>query len=365
MGVIKTYFKKMLEDIFVNMTNRMCVQLQLFCIAAGSICIIMTILNGVRGESILGVETGIGTLLSVFIYIYTQKTKKYKIGSLCFAFGFLSIFFFFLVSGVVEGFATLWFCLYPFICLFILDVKMAILFIMFGFGILVAFLWTPLLKFIPDVYTQNFVIRFPFFYIGNFIFAWALNGFYAYTYNKLLEINQKFEQLSNQDGLTKLANRNCLNRFKSSILEKGEQKFYAVMLDVDYFKQYNDTYGHIAGDEVLKLIANEIIEVTKGKNLFATRYGGEEFLILMQQFEENEVVEFAEMLRNRIHNLKMEHCVGDGYVTISVGISGQDVDSEEQFVELLKQTDKALYWAKQNGRNQVCVYGSIQEHPCL
>lgn len=355
MNYLKKFFRGLLEEMFVNMTNRLCVQLRLFCIAGAGISVIMTVLNMIKAEYRLGLETGISAAVCIVIYLYTKKTGRYLAGSLCMAFILLGMFTLYVVGGLVEGFAALWFCLYPFICFFILQMKPAILFCGIGLSVLIAFLWTPLQHTLPPVYTHNFLLRFPFLYIGNFVFSLALNGFYVYTYGRLLQLNQKFEYLSNQDGLTKLSNRIYLEQYKRNLLEKGTVELHALMLDVDYFKQYNDTYGHMAGDEVLKSVADVIRRLSAGSNSIAVRYGGEEFLVVLQEAGIEEVTAFAEKLLHEIHNLKIPHIAGDGYVSVSIGISSRHVSSEEQFMNLLNEADKALYCAKQSGRN--CLSG--------
>lgn len=348
---IRKFFSEMLDEIFVNMTNRLCVQLRLFCIAATGISIIMTVLNVLRAEYRLGLETGIGAAVCIIIYLFTTKTNKYAASSLIMAFLMLGLFTLYVVGGFVEGFAALWFCLYPFICFFILQMKPAVLLSVIGLFILIAFLWTPLNRILPPVYTKNFLLRFPFLYVGNFVFALSLNGFYVYAYTELQQLKQKFENLSNQDGLTKLSNRTCLENFKKELLKEKNAELHALMLDVDYFKQYNDTYGHIAGDDVLKSIAEVIGKLFETEDFLAVRYGGEEFLILLKEADCKKADEFGESLLHEIRNLKIPHTAGEHYISVSIGLSSQYVDSEEKFTSLLKQADQALYNAKQSGRD--------------
>lgn len=351
MKQIKKYLKIHLEDLFLNTTNRLCIQLRLFCIASFLITIIMTILNFFNKEYILGLETALGAIASAFIYTYVARTKKYLPGSICFTIIYLGLLTVFVLSGAVEGFAALWFCLYPFICLFILDIKRAILFVIIGLLFLILLLWTPLSQILPPVYTHNFLLRFPFLYIGNFAFSLALNGFYSYTYNRLLQMNQKFELLSNQDGLTELANRNCLKRYMENLLSRKPIEVSSVILDVDYFKQYNDTYGHLAGDDVLKAIAQQISKLLPDTDSIAVRYGGEEFLILFPGYSFEKTALFAKTLLNAVYNLRIPHSAIDSYVSISIGISSRVVNTEKDFSILFKQSDDKLYLAKQKGRN--------------
>lgn len=354
MNRIKHYFDSIMEDLLLSTSNRLCVQLQLFCVATLVISLIMTLLNVMRGETALGIETAAGAIISISIYCYTAKTKRHFPGALCMAFTFLILVSIFLISGAVEGFAALWYCLYPFVCLFVLNLKWATSFSMLGFVLLAVILWTPLSGLLPPVYTQNFLLRFPLLYFGNFAFAFALNGFYYFTYNRLLTLNQKFERLSNQDGLTKLANRTYLETYVKSLLTCDESHLFCLMLDVDFFKQYNDTYGHLAGDDVLKAIGTQIGALLPGTEGLAVRYGGEEFLVLLPRVTREEALAVAETLRTAVLKLKIPHKNSEhAFVSVSIGVSGQSVCDEATFMQLLGRTDDALYCAKQAGRN--CV----------
>ncbi|MCC8025527.1 MAG: GGDEF domain-containing protein [Clostridium sp.] len=351
MNWVRRFFNEMLEDIFVNMTNRLSVQLRLICIAAAGVAVLMTVLNITKMEYRLGMETGISAVFCFAIYAYTTRTKKYLAGSICMVLMLLVFFTLYLAGGLVEGFAALWFCFYPLICFFILEIRLAIIFSAAGLAVLIAFLWTPLQNVLPPVYTQNFMLRFPFLYVGHFVFALALNGFYVYTYSRLQELRRKFEILSNQDGLTRLSNRTYLEGYKRELLERGETFLWGMMLDVDFFKQYNDTFGHLAGDEVLKSVAGVITQSTEAETTVAVRYGGEEFLILLEKADKDKAVCLAETLRGKVRGLKIPHVAGGGYVSVSIGISVQRVGGEGDFQRLLKAADDALYRAKLNGRN--------------
>lgn len=355
MNRIKLHFKAMLKDIFLSTPYRMCTQLQLLCIAVSIIAFLMTVLNFIRAEYMLGLETAIGSIFSTIIYIYIAKTKKYFICAISMSLFLLAILATFLLSGSVEGFAALWFCLYPFICLFMLEIKTAIIFIAIGLAFLIAFLWTPLNHILPPVYTDNFMLRFPMLYLGCFAVAIALNGFYSYTYNKLLEMNKKFERLSNQDGLTKLANRNYLEIFMNQILEQQGIMVASIMLDVDFFKQYNDTCGHLAGDEILKTIAAQLQALIPKENALAVRYGGEEFLILCLSCKEEAAALLAENLRTHIAALKIPHKAINGFLTVSIGVSCSHIESSKDIPLLFNASDEALYIAKKTGRNRVVV----------
>jgi diguanylate cyclase (GGDEF)-like protein len=128
------------------------------------------------------------------------------------------------------------------------------------------------------------------------------------------------------------------------------------MVDVDHFKLYNDTHGHPAGDEVLRLIARLFKEILRPVD-FVARYGGEEFAILLLDTEKNAGIELAETLRRRIdqYPFPMEHSQPGGHLTISVGMAHSPTDAAD-VESLTRMADLALYRAKQAGRNRVEVW---------
>ncbi|MCX7770165.1 MAG: diguanylate cyclase [Proteobacteria bacterium] len=166
------------------------------------------------------------------------------------------------------------------------------------------------------------------------------------------------EELSFKDPLTKLFNR----RFFETKLENEFarcQRYNRVsslcMVDIDHFKKINDTYGHQAGDAILRQLA-EIILSSIRKSDVPARYGGEEFIILMTESSPDKAYIAAERLRKRVeeHAFVIDVDPGYIYITISIGIAGfvSYMTTKEEFIE---QADRALYTAKQTGRNKVCM----------
>ena len=176
------------------------------------------------------------------------------------------------------------------------------------------------------------------------------------------KLNRELFAASRQDPLTGLGNRLRLREDLETLAAQSRRygRGCCVMLcDVDYFKLYNDTYGHFAGDEVLVRVANVI-----AKNLrvgdTAYRYGGEEFLIILpeQDLESARVV--AERLRRSVEDLAIvqESRTPSGPVTISVGLAAPRPDEKKTVEDLLNEADEALYLAKEGGKNRVMLYGS-------
>ncbi len=180
------------------------------------------------------------------------------------------------------------------------------------------------------------------------------------THELSKEIN-KAEQLANQDGLTGIPNRRFLNwtleeEFRRHI--RSKKPLSLIMIDIDFFKSFNDHFGHLAGDDALKLCAQKMSELLCRAGDLVARFGGEEFCVVLPITDPEGANNFAEMLRVEIENLKIKRNDLDDweYLTISLGISTLQDKNIQTISQLLQSADKALYQAKQLGRNQVCVF---------
>jgi len=174
------------------------------------------------------------------------------------------------------------------------------------------------------------------------------------------DLLEKLRHLSVTDELTGLFNyrffRECL-RYEFRRARRYQKPLSCIMLDIDHFKQINDTFGHLAGDQTLQRLAATISRATREVDICA-RYGGDEFVILLPETPHAGAMQCALNLRKNIEEIRLPHSeVG---VTASIGVATLDplTDSEE---ELLHQADKALLMAKQRGRNNICTWHEIQE----
>jgi len=170
--------------------------------------------------------------------------------------------------------------------------------------------------------------------------------------------NQELETLATTDALTGLANRRlALTLFER---ELGRARRYrlllsVLMLDIDHFKQINDTYGHLVGDEVLRRLG-EVVRTNIRAVDVAGRYGGEEFLIVMPETGLEGALVFAERLRSRVADLEFDAGPGKTFrITISVGVTQCEDADAATIDDLLAAADRALYQAKREGRNRVAV----------
>lgn len=179
-------------------------------------------------------------------------------------------------------------------------------------------------------------------------------------YQEILEANHRLSILAMTDELTKMWNRRYLEEVVREILHKPEisgDYVAGLMIDIDFFKLYNDEYGHQAGDECLKEVAKEIEHQIENESACAIRYGGEEFFLCLFECNERVALEKAEALRLAIVNKRIECSKTSlGYITISVGCFAKRIRETIDLDEFIEKADKSLYEAKNQGRNKVVLY---------
>lgn len=180
---------------------------------------------------------------------------------------------------------------------------------------------------------------------------------------ELQKANAELEKISMVDGLTGVFNRRYLDIFLEKLWDiKMKEKFpiALVMLDIDRFKQYNDTYGHLAGDECLKVMAEIIDQNLDRKSDFVARYGGEEFAILLLNTSEDSAMKLAEEIRKHIEQTPIDNGIETTSITVSLGVASMISRRYMSASELIKTADYALYEAKRKGRNRVVKASSMK-----
>ncbi|AFY69861.1 response regulator receiver modulated diguanylate cyclase [Thalassoporum mexicanum PCC 7367] len=178
---------------------------------------------------------------------------------------------------------------------------------------------------------------------------------------KLAEVNQQLEQLSKLDGLTGIANRRYFDDAIAkawSIAVAEKQTIALIIFDIDFFKQFNDAYGHQAGDECLKQVARVAQRTIKRPHDVVARYGGEEFVVILPNTPLSGAEKLARELRQDVENLQINHAYSAAsmYVTISLGVTAVLAGGDRGYSEIIANADKALFLAKQQGKNQVQVW---------
>ncbi|WP_163329057.1 diguanylate cyclase [Desulfurobacterium thermolithotrophum] len=167
-------------------------------------------------------------------------------------------------------------------------------------------------------------------------------------------LHERIEETSEKafkDALTMANNRYVIELLEEEIAKVGRDiRFSVVMIDIDYFKQINDTYGHDVGDLVLKRLTEDIRSIIRSKDILI-RYGGEEFIIYLPDTSKKEALKLAERIRKHIESRKIKVDHKEFSITVSIGVAERK--NEETLNEVIKKADEALYRAKLSGRNKV------------
>jgi diguanylate cyclase (GGDEF)-like protein len=179
--------------------------------------------------------------------------------------------------------------------------------------------------------------------------------------NDLEKLNEKLLRLSNLDGLTEIPNRRYFDKEVKTEWESAKinkHPLSLMLIDVDSFKEYNDNYGHLAGDYCLQKIAKTLQSVSNEVEGFVARYGGDEFVAVFPNTSSKTAFNLAETMKNRINKLNIEHKFSKvvDYVTLTFGVCTLIPNEELTVSYLAHSADKALYDAKQRGRNRIEAY---------
>lgn len=178
------------------------------------------------------------------------------------------------------------------------------------------------------------------------------------TEEKVLQLQKELEALSFQDGLTGLANRRLLDQTLATEWASAQRSglpLSVILLDIDYFKQYNDHYGHIGGDDCLKRVALALSQAASRPRDFIARFGGEEFILLLPETDEAAARQIAERCRLLIRTCRILHEASPiaPLVTVSLGGGALVPGQDDLALDFLERVDRQLYRAKQNGRDRM------------
>lgn len=175
--------------------------------------------------------------------------------------------------------------------------------------------------------------------------------------SKLEETTEKLREMSNQDGLTKLFNRRYIEETISHEYERARRygnQFSVILTDIDFFKKVNDNHGHLAGDEVLRVVSKRLSSVLRETDVLG-RYGGEEFIIALPETDMEGAVVVAERLRKAVASESIEAEGATLSISISLGVT-EMYETTLAYAQLIAEADLALYKSKENGRNCTTRY---------
>jgi diguanylate cyclase (GGDEF)-like protein len=177
---------------------------------------------------------------------------------------------------------------------------------------------------------------------------------------RLEEANRELRRISTLDALTGIANRHYCNEFLEREWRRAirdGKEFAVVMIDIDFFKAYNDLYGHLAGDDCLKKVAGALQRGVRRPGDLLARYGGEEFIVLLPATDLDGAVKVAEAIHKGVVALQLRHKGSKvaRHVTVSIGCASMIPGKDSVAERLIGAADAALYEAKQKGRNRVAL----------
>lgn len=188
------------------------------------------------------------------------------------------------------------------------------------------------------------------------------------TEEQLIALQKEFEILSFKDGLTGIANRrrfDAIIDIEWSNARRNCQPLSLIMLDIDYFKQYNDQYGHLKGDDTLKRVAETLASAATRARDFVGRYGGEEFVMVLPETDAAAALKIAERCRSMVAQLQIPHAGSQvsPHLSISIGVGTLLPGVDGVLADFIHGVDKTLYQAKQLGRNRVeCIPATAVSH---
>ncbi|MBE9167388.1 diguanylate cyclase [Pleurocapsales cyanobacterium LEGE 06147] len=173
-------------------------------------------------------------------------------------------------------------------------------------------------------------------------------------------LKQELQNLATIDSLTQIPNRRRFDEYLNQEwdrLTREQEPLSLLLCDVDFFKRYNDTYGHQAGDSCLRIVAQTISRTAKRASDLVARYGGEEFTVILPNTNLSGAIKIAEAIQQQIENLQILHPQSDvsEFVTVSIGVVSQVPTLNDSVENLIAKADRALYLAKAQGRNRVVV----------
>lgn len=177
---------------------------------------------------------------------------------------------------------------------------------------------------------------------------------------ELKNVNRVLENMARLDGLTKIPNRRSFDEridIELARCSRNQSPLSLMMCDIDCFKQYNDTYGHLAGDTTLQKVAKAIEGSFNRATDLVARYGGEEFVVLLPDTHVKEAYRMTEIMLGAVTKLGVPHkeSVATDHVSISIGVASANGDSALSKTELIERADQALYQAKETGRNKAVL----------
>ncbi|MBW2738399.1 MAG: diguanylate cyclase [Deltaproteobacteria bacterium] len=190
------------------------------------------------------------------------------------------------------------------------------------------------------------------------------------THIQLKRKTDLLDRMALLDGLTEIPNRRCFDDTLEKEIRRAARNgsfLSLVLMDIDFFKNYNDQYGHVAGDACLRRVAKAVEGVLKRASDCAARYGGEEFAMILPGTDMESAMHIAEEVRRAVAALNIQHADSDvaEHVSLSLGVATVSADQKMSSLELIEAADASLYQAKGNGRNRTFCFSELPKNIAL
>lgn len=329
--------------------------------------LLMTVLNisTIAPYDLLTIITAVFSLVTLLCFLFSMiGPKSSKVASIFFSIALVLMFSIFLISGKPEGFSAIWICLLPITSMLFFGRKIGSILCGIMLAIMVVlFNYADKIPFICDhqniigetsVYTSTFLVRFPILYISFYAVTFLLETIQEYQLKVLEEVNDVNAKYSTHDQLTGLLNRKGFyDLLEKELKVRTYNKIGFIIFDLDFFKSLNDTFGHLAGDEVLIEFA-KIIKEQLNNSIAACRWGGEEFLVcyLDNAINKADLENFRKTIQD--HEFVSENRIMT--TTVSGGVFETNDKNYLNRSVWLKNADTALYKAKETGRNKIVYF---------
>ncbi|MBP5446360.1 MAG: diguanylate cyclase [Acholeplasmatales bacterium] len=272
-----------------------------------------------------------------------------RVAEMLFVIEILTLFTYFIVVGKPDGFSILWTSMLPPFSLLVFGRKYGTITNGLLIAVLIFLLWIPAgVNLLQYEYTNSFRIRFPMLYISFFAIAFFLESIITRTRKEIEESRSRYEYLYLHDALTDIYNRYGFYKVQEELFKQKDTNRALAILDLDYFKNINDTYGHEKGDEVLQTLVYTMEKVV-GDEGMVCRWGGDEFTILF--YDSSNSINLCKKLIEDVRKCRFNFEGKTVTISISVGLVSGTNNNKLIISEMAKQADSNLYKAKEKGRN--------------
>ena len=313
------------------------------------VSVLMTLLNIATDKGMLTVATYIFSWLCLLNLLLARYVPRYGIAvsSSLFMAEIVVLFTYFIISGNPDGFSVLWICMLPASGMLLFGRRRTTALCALMLLILLFFFRTGLGgSLLQYSYSETFRMRFPILFTSFYLLSLLLELISYVTRRELDKLREQRRYLYTHDYLTGALNRYGLSEWQKAAVPREGQT--ALMLDIDFFKQVNDSYGHAVGDEVLAAVSAEVREAVGTQ---VCRWGGEEFVVWYP--EADCPPDMAERLRRTVEDMRIPVRAAAVPLRVTISVGQASGSAQEELGRLIDRADKCLYAAKEAGRNRV------------